>query len=82
MVTVVDAKPPVGVRLANPLNIKRSSINWAGKSAVQAHAVFETFDSPHYGIRAAARNLLTYYRVHKLETVAAIISACSDMPIW
>lgn len=74
MVTVVDAKPPVGVRLANPLNIKRSSINWAGKSAVQAHAVFETFDSPHYGIRAAARNLLTYYRRDRLNTIQEIVN--------
>lgn len=74
MVTVVDAKPPVGVRLSNPLNIKRTSINWAGKSAVQAHAVFETFDSPHYGIRAAARNLLTYYRRDRLNTIQEIVN--------
>jgi hypothetical protein len=74
MVTVVDAKPPVGARLNNPLNIKRTSINWAGKSAVQAHAVFETFDSPHYGIRAAARNLLTYYRRDRLNTIQEIVN--------
>jgi len=74
MVTVTTAKIPRAVRNNNALNIKRSSINWAGKSAVQQDAVFETFDSPFYGIRAGARNLLTYYRRDKLNTIAEIVS--------
>lgn len=64
---------PLGIRLSNPLNIKRSSTGWQGKSAIQAHPTFETFDSAYYGIRAAARILLTYSRVHKLDTLAEII---------
>lgn len=64
---------PLGVRLNNPLNIKRSGASWAGKSAVQNHAVFETFDSAYYGIRAGARILINYGRIHKLDTLAEII---------
>lgn len=65
---------PRGVRNKNPLNIKRSSVNWAGKSALQPDAIFETFDDPHHGIRAGARNLLTYYRRDKLNTVQQIVT--------
>lgn len=64
---------PLGLKLNNPLNIKRSSASWAGKSAVQNHAVFETFDSAYYGIRAAARILINYGRIHKLDTLAEIV---------
>lgn len=64
---------PLGIRLNNALNIKRSNTGWQGKSAVQAHPTFETFDSAYYGIRAAARILITYSRVHKLDTLAEII---------
>lgn len=64
---------PLGIRLNNPLNIKRSGASWAGKSAVQSHPVFETFDSAYYGIRAAARILINYGRIHKLDTLAEII---------
>lgn len=64
---------PLGVRLNNALNIKRSGTSWQGKSAIQAHPVFETFDSAYYGIRAAARILINYSRIHKLDTLAEII---------
>lgn len=64
---------PLGLKLSNPLNIKRSGASWAGKSAVQGHPVFETFDSAYYGIRAAARILINYGRIHKLDTLAEII---------
>lgn len=74
MTISISAGIPRGVRNSNPLNIKRSNVNWAGKSAVQPDAVFETFDDAHHGIRAGARNLLTYYRRDKLNTVQEIIS--------
>lgn len=74
MTAVYTQGIPVGIRLNNPLNIKRTSINWQGKAAVQSHPVFETFESPHWGIRAAARNLLTYYRRDKLDTIAEIVN--------
>ena len=70
----MSARVPIGQKLHNPLNIRRTSITWAGKSAVQQHEAFETFDSPYYGIRAAARNLLTYYRRDKLNTVQGIVT--------
>lgn len=64
---------PLGIKLNNPLNVKRTNTPWQGKSAVQNHPVFEQFDSAYYGIRTGARILLTYYRIHKLDTLAEII---------
>lgn len=74
MTISISAGIPRGIRNSNPLNIKRSNVNWAGKSALQPDAVFETFDDAHHGIRAGARNLLTYYRRDKLSTVQEIIA--------
>jgi hypothetical protein len=74
MTATISVGIPRGVRNNNPLNIKRSSVNWAGKSAIQPDAIFETFDDPHHGIRAGARNLLTYYRRDKLNTVQEIVT--------
>jgi hypothetical protein len=65
---------PRGQRLNNPLCMKRSKVPWQGKAAVQPDEVFECFEDPHHGIRAAARNLLTYYRRDKLDTVQEIVS--------
>lgn len=63
-----------GIKNSNPLNIRHSNTNWNGKAAVQADADFVTFESPHYGIRAAAKNLITYYRKYKLRTIQGIVS--------
>lgn len=65
---------PLGVRLNNPLNIRKSSIVWAGKAQVQPNEDFVTFIDAHHGIRAAAKNLLTYYRKYKLKTVQGIVA--------
>ena len=74
MTTTVSTGIPRGIKNNNPLNIKRSSVNWAGKSTIQPDAIFEKFDDPHHGIRAGARNLLTYYRRDKLNTVQEIVT--------
>jgi hypothetical protein len=74
MVTVVDAKIPSGIRRNNPLNIRKSGIAWEGKSYEDPGAAFETFVSPHHGIRAAARNLLTYYRIKRFRTIQEIVN--------
>lgn len=65
---------PIGLKLNNPLNIRKSSVAWTGKAAVQPNEDYVCFDSPHHGIRAAARNLLTYYRKYKLKTVQGIVA--------
>lgn len=65
---------PLGLRLNNPLNIRKSSITWEGKAAVQPNEDFVSFIDAHHGIRAAAKNLLTYYRKYKLKTVQGIVT--------
>jgi hypothetical protein len=65
---------PRGIRNKNPLNIRRTKIGWQGKAEIQSDPEFETFVDPHHGIRAAAKNLLTYYRRDKLNTVQEIVS--------
>lgn len=72
--TTITTGIPRGIRNRNPLNIRRSKVAWQGKSEVQSDPDFEQFIDPHHGIRAAARNLLTYYRRDKLNTVQAIVS--------
>ncbi len=63
-----------GERLNNPLNIKHSAAPWQGRSAEQPDSIFVAFDSATMGIRAAAKNLLTYYRRDKINTVRRIIA--------
>jgi hypothetical protein len=74
MVTVVETKLPSGIRRNNPLNIRKSGIAWEGKSYEDPGAAFETFISPHHGIRAAARNLLTYFRIKRFRTIQEIVN--------
>lgn len=65
---------PLGLRLNNPLNIRKSTIVWEGKAAVQPNEDFVSFIDAHHGIRAAAKNLLTYYRKYKIKTVQGIVT--------
>lgn len=52
---------PLGQWLNNPTHIERApGVRWQGQSAVQKHDRFVTFDSAKWGIRAAARVLVTY----------------------
>lgn len=62
---------PRGIKNNNPLNIRKSAISWQGKTGDDG--TFEVFDTPHNGIRAAARNLKTYANSHGLRTPRAII---------
>lgn len=67
------AKQARGVRNNNPLNIVRSAEKWQGK--VNGDDVrFETFETPEAGIRAGAKNLLTYQAKYGLNTIDGIIS--------
>ncbi|SJN60085.1 hypothetical protein VR7878_03989 [Vibrio ruber DSM 16370] len=53
---------PRGVRNNNPLNIRDSSNNWEGKSALNRDKEFEEFKHPVYGFRAGARIFRSYSR--------------------
>lgn len=62
-------------RNCNPLNIRPSRDKWLGMRAEQTDPGFVQFQTTFHGLRAGAKNLLTYYRVHKRRTVSEIISA-------
>lgn len=63
---------PIGLRNNNPLNIRVSNNTWLGK--VASDNAFEKFSSLEYGIRAAVKNLLTYYNRDGLKTVKQIVN--------
>src|SRR5687768_579751 len=64
---------PRGLRNNNPGNLRKTNISWQGETEGRDQA-FETFATPEDGIRATAKNLLSYQKAHKLNTVEAIIS--------
>lgn len=58
-----------GERNNNPGNIDRNNIKWKGMSADQSgDSRFIVFDAPVWGIRAIARNILSYSRVYPQDT--------------
>lgn len=67
---------PIDVSLNknNPGNIRNTGANWFGSSAYQDKSGFASFTHPVYGYRAMAKILLTYQRVHKLESLTDFIS--------
>lgn len=64
---------PPGIRNNNPGNIRHSSIVWDGQAAAQPDADFVSFIDPLHGIRALMKDLLSYQKIHNLETVQAMI---------
>ena len=63
---------PRGIRNNNPGNLRKSDAPWIGKVAGEDPA-FETFDTIEHGIRALAKTLLTYQRVHRCRTVGDFV---------
>lgn len=63
---------PRGIRNNNPLNIRKSSDNWQGKTGDDG--AFVIFDTPHNGIRAAGRLLKTYRDKYGLVSIRGIIN--------
>lgn len=61
-----------GLRLNNPLNVERGE-QWQGLSPEQPDPRFANFVSMPYGIRAAAKILLTYRSAYGINTVNGII---------
>ena len=58
-----------GERNNNPGNIDRNATKWKGMSPDQSgDSRFVVFTSPVYGIRALARNLLSYSRLYPQDT--------------
>jgi hypothetical protein len=64
---------PRGVRNNNPGNIQRSGVQWQGEVAGNDPR-YSAFETPEAGIRALAKNLISYQDDHGLNTVAGIVS--------
>ena len=65
--------PPRGIRNNNPGNIRHGE-KWLGLADEQPDRDFCTFKSAVLGIRAMARILHNYQRLHGLATVAGMIA--------
>lgn len=68
---------PRGIRNNNPGNIEYNPRNnWRGQLPhdVKVEPRFSRFDTPYNGIRALARLLLNYRKLHGLRTVEGLIS--------
>ena len=65
---------PRGIRNNNPGNIRWGS-DWYGldPNGKEKDASFCVFTRPEYGIRALARLLVNYQKLHKLNTIRKII---------
>ncbi len=67
-----------GERNNNPTNLDyHAEINWQGQTGIETgvdHPRFATFSDPKYGVRAAARQLLTNQNAHGAHTVRAQIN--------
>ena len=68
---------PRGIRNHNPLNLRENEHGgdqWDGEALLNYDASFEEFKSPVWGIRAGAKTLRNYQRLHGLNTVSGIIN--------
>lgn len=63
---------PRGIRNRNPGNIRGSKVAWKGETGRDSQD-FCIFVSPHYGLRAIAKLLITYRFQHGLDCVEEII---------
>ena len=62
----------LGIRQNNPLNLRPGARLWLGE--LQSTNNYCLFDKPENGLRAAAKNLLTYQSKYGLRTIREIIS--------
>lgn len=66
------SSPPRGIRNNNPLNIRKSSIDWRGEIECSDNE-FECFTTAGHGLRAAAIILHTYHHEHDVNTVRGVV---------
>ena len=71
----MNLRPPRGIRNNNPGNIRhgqnQQGLNPDGRNIDPAFCVFK---SPVFGIRALAKVLMNYKKIHGLNTVRQIVS--------
>lgn len=69
---VIESATVRGIRNNNAGNIRANKIIWDGQTGIDS-AGFAIFKSPEWGIRALAKLLLNYEKIHGLSTVSGII---------
>ena len=69
---MTEKQLPKGIRNNNPGNIESGKDHWQG--LVGTDGRFAKFKEPKWGIRAIAKVLINYQRMHKLDTIEEIIS--------
>ena len=69
---VIESATVRGIRNHNPGNIRANKIIWDSQTGID-DAGFAIFKSPEWGIRALAKLLLNYEKIHGLNTVEGII---------
>ena len=71
----MNQKLPRGIRNNNPGNIRHGA-NWQGLNPKgrDIYSAFCVFTAPIYGIRALAKVLINYKKIHGLNTVRTIVS--------
>lgn len=71
----MNQKLPRGIRNNNPGNIRHGA-NWLGinPDGRNIDSAFFVFTTPVYGIRALAKVLINYKKIHGLKTVRQIIN--------
>lgn len=62
-----------GYRNKNPGNIRKSRDDWQGLDSPRDDGEFFRFREHKYGIRAAAKIILNYQRLHGVYNIAGII---------
>lgn len=72
-VTNTGSDPARGKRNNNPLNIKRTVINWKGEKKDITDPDFEEFESMMWGLRAGLRNMRTHF-MKGANTIYMIVS--------
>ena len=71
----MNLRQPRGIRNNNPGNIRHGA-NWLGlnPNGRNIDSAFCVFESPVFGIRALAKVLINYKKIHGLNTVRQIVS--------
>lgn len=65
---------PIGFRQNNPGNLRSDGKTlWQGATGVPAAGEFLTFSSPYHGVRAMARTLFNYGRLHNINSLEGVV---------
>lgn len=70
----MTVKQPRGIRNNNPGNIEYNGTAWRGLDNPPHDGRYCRFTDPVYGIRALARVLINYQRLHGINSVRSVIN--------